>query len=130
MGHVEVGLNPIVHAAVAVTKVDLKLVEDPKIARLFASKPGDLGLLGKDPTLQFVDFLSPVRPGPIPTVEHVFDCIGRVRQNPYPCRMGFTEISKSAGGSETVTATDLGSLPVTSVIPNATANPGWAEADD
>jgi hypothetical protein len=30
MGHVEVGLNPIVHAPVAVAEIDLKLVEDAK----------------------------------------------------------------------------------------------------
>jgi hypothetical protein len=84
MGYIEVSLNPIVHAPVAVTQIDLELVEDPEVGGLFGSKPGDLSFLGEDPTLQLVDLLAPVLPR-IPTLEHVFDCIGRVRQNPYPC---------------------------------------------
>lgn len=42
MGHVEVGLNPIVHAAIAVTEIDLELVKDPQVAGLLGTKPGDL----------------------------------------------------------------------------------------
>jgi hypothetical protein len=80
MGHVEVGLNPIVHASITVTEIDLELVEDPEVVGLFGSKPGDFCFPGEDPTLQLVDLLTPVLPAPVPNVEHVFDDIGWVRQ--------------------------------------------------
>ena len=109
------GLNPIVHAPVAVTEIDLELVKDPKVVGLFGPKPRDLCFLGENPTFQLVDLLTPVLLAPIPTLEHVFDCIGRVGQNPYPCRMDWN-VSKTAAGSQTLTLTDLGSIPIPSLI--------------
>ena len=76
MGQVEVGLNPVVHAAIAVTEIDLELVEDVEVAGLLGPKSRDLCFVGEYPTLQLVDLLAPVHPASIPTLEHVFDCIG------------------------------------------------------
>ena len=71
-------LNPIVHAAITVAEIDLELVEGSEVASLFGPKPRDLRFRGDYPTFQLVDSLAPVLPAAMPTLEHVFDCIGRV----------------------------------------------------